>query len=318
MTTPLVSVCIVTFNHEHYIHDCVMSVVNQSRDIDLEIIVGDDQSADRTQVIVEQLAAEFPDLIRYCRNATRLGPTGNYLSLIEQSRGDFIAHLDGDDLWLPGKLAAQVTYLQQHSDCSAVYTNAIAIRDDGSNLGFFNNPQKKRFDLNHLMRRGNFLCLSSMLYRAELKPDVLAIPDPSIDYRIHLLFARRGDLGYINRHLVKYRVNSGSSILVHTNDKVRELYWDAITDVPRQSVGSRALNGCIAEFGRSVFFAALRRRDWGLFQYWLPKVMSYSSVGRTRMSLLVAAAILRVGAAEAAQVFRLLTSKRRARILYRR
>jgi len=318
VTTPLVSVCIVTFNHEHYIHDCVMSVVDQARDVALEIIIGDDVSEDSTQEIVEELATRYPTLIQYHRNRTRLGPAGNYLSLIERSRGRFVAHLDGDDLWLPGKLEAQVSYLQQHSDCSVVYSNALTIREDGTDLGFFNNRQKEKFDLEYLLMRGNFLCLSSMLYRAEFKADVLALPVPFIDYRVHLLLARKGDLGYINRHLLKYRVNSGSSILVNTNDVVRELYWDAISSVPRQSVSTGALNGCVAEFGRSVFFAALRRRNWRLFRTWLPVMMSFSPAGRVKMSLLVLAAIMRAGLFAAAQELRQITSRESIRILYRR
>lgn len=118
MSSPLVSVCIVTFNHEKYIHDCVMSVIGQAGDVDLEILVGDDLSTDGTQVIMESLAEEFPQLVRYRRNSMRLGPAGNYLSLIERSRGSLIAHLDGDDLWAPGKLKAQVDFMEKKSRLS--------------------------------------------------------------------------------------------------------------------------------------------------------------------------------------------------------
>lgn len=317
MNAPLVSVCLVTFNHEKYIHDCVMSVIAQADDVDLELLIGDDLSEDSTQAIVESLATRYPNLIRYCRNTSRLGPAANYLSLIDKVCGKFIAHLDGDDLWLPGKLSAQVAFLDQHPDCPAVYTNASTMRDDGTGLGLFNNSQQERININDLVVRGNFLCHSSVLYRATLKADVLPLPAPFIDYRIHLLLARHGDLGYINKTLVKYRVNSVGSMLIHSNDMVRELYWEALLSVPRSTVSEKALAGGIAEFGRSVFFNSLKKRNLSLLFKWFPEVIKCSPIGRPRMIMLMIAAIIRVGVQEAIQALRSLLGNKHSRILYR-
>ncbi len=318
MNAPLVSVCLVTFNHERYIHECIESVIAQAADVDMEVLIGDDQSEDSTQTIVEALATQYPDIIRYHRNATRLGPVGNYLSLTEKARGKFIAHLDGDDLWLPGKLAAQVAFLDKYPDCPAVYTNAFTILEDGTSLGLFNNPQQERFSIGDLVIRGNFLCHSSVLYRATLKPGVLALPAPFIDYRIHLLHAQHGDIGYLNEVLVKYRVNSTSSILVHSNDSVRELYWEALLDVPRTTVSDKALAGGIAEFGRSVFFNSLKKRDMSLVRKWFPEIIKVSPIGRAKMTVLMITAIIRVGVQELTQAARSILSSNYCRVLYRR
>ena len=317
MNSPLVSVCIVTFNHEKYIHDCVMSVVAQADQLDIEILIGDDRSGDSTQTIVAALVEQYPNIIRYYRNATRLGPVGNILSLAEKARGKFIAHLDGDDLWLPGKLAAQVAYLDQNPDCPAVYTNAFTISDDGTRIGLFNNRQKERFSISDLVARGNFLCHSSVLYRAALKPGVLALPAPFIDYRIHLLHARHGDVGYLNEALVKYRVNSATSMLIHSKDLVRELYWEALLDVPRTTVGDKTLAGAIAKFGKSVFFNSLKRRDISRLRKWLPEIMKASPIGRTRMAILLITAIIRGGVQYLIWATRLIRSDHYARVLHR-
>ena len=316
MNAPLVSVCLVTFNHETYIRDCVMSVIGQADDVDLEILIGDDLSEDGTQAIVEALATQFPSIVRYYRNTARLGPAGNYLSLIARARGKYIAHLDGDDLWLPGKLSAQVAYLDQHPDCPATYTNALTMRDDGASLGLFNNTQQERFNIDYLAIRGNFLCHSSVLYRATMQTDVLALPAPFIDYRIHLLLAGHGDLGYINETLAKYRVNSVGSMLIHSNDKVRELYWEALLNIPRSRVSEKALAGGIAEFGRSVFFSSLKKRNLSLLFKWFPKVIKCSPVGQPRMILLMTKAIIRVGAQELMRTLRSRFSDKYPRILY--
>lgn len=318
MSSPVVSVCIVTFNQEDYIRECIMSVVEQADDVEIEILVGDDRSNDGTQAIVESLAEQFPELIRYRRNPVQLGPLGNYQSLIEVSRGSLIAHLDGDDLWIRGKLAAQVQFLDEHPDCPAVYTNAYTIRDNGSSLGLFNNPLQGRFGLDDLVSRGNFLCHSSMVYRANLKQEVLGLPLPFIDYRIHLHHARHGEVGYLNDPLVKYRVQSSSSMLIHSNDTVRQLYWEALMDIPRSLVSSRALASGISEFGRSVFFASLRKGDMSLLRKWIPRVLSATPGGRVKAAYLMILAILRVGTGEIYEAMRSYFSAARPRVLYRR
>lgn len=318
MSFPLVSVCIVTFNQEKYIRECVMSVIAQADDVNIEVLIGDDLSEDSTQSILEELAAQYPSTIRYYRNATRLGPVGNYLSLAEKARGKFLAHLDGDDLWLPGKLVSQLRFLDQYPDCPAVYTNAFTILDDGSSLGLFNNPQRERLSIADLVVRGNFLCHSSVLYRAALKQGILELPAPFIDYRVHLYYARHGDIGYLNEALVKYRVNSASSILFHMNDSVRELYWEALLDVPRTKVSDQALAGGISEFGRSVFFSSLKKRDPSLMRKWFPEIMKASPTGRIRMMALLIAAIIRVGFQETVQVIRSVFNPKYLKVLYRR
>ena len=317
MSAPRVSVCIVTFNHEKYIRDCVMSVIRQAEDVDIEILVGDDQSSDGTRAIMESLAKEFPDLIRYRRNAQRLGPAGNYQSLIEDARGSLIAHLDGDDLWVPGKLAAQVAYLDQHGDCPAVYTNAVAIDDDGGRVGLFNNPQPERITIDALVARGNFLCHSSILYRAELKDGILAYSPPFIDYRIHIYCARHGDLGYLDEGLVEYRVNSLGSVLIHQNEDIRRQYWEALVDIPPGAVGEKALASGMSEFGRSVFFASLKKRDLSLLRTWVPRMTASSPAGRARALFLMIVAIARTGAIESYYALRSLFGDSQPKVIYR-
>jgi glycosyltransferase involved in cell wall biosynthesis len=318
MSAPAVSVCIVTFNQERYIRDCVMSVVQQAEDVDIEILVGDDRSSDGTQAIMESLAEQFPTLVRYRRNPEQLGPIGNYQSLIEVSRGSLIAHLDGDDLWVAGKLAEQIAFLNDHPDCPAVYTNAYTISEDGSSLGLFNNPQQDRIGLDYLVSRGNFLCHSSMIYRAKLKQEVLDLPLSCIDYRIHLRLARHGEIGYLNEPLVKYRVQSSSSMLIHSNDTVRQLYWEALMDVPQSLVSDKALTSGISEFGRSVFFASLKKGDVSLLRKWIPLALAAAPGGRVRALFLMLLAIVRVGARESYEAIRSYFNAARPRILYRR
>lgn len=283
MELPSISVCIVTYNHERYIHDCIMSVIAQVRDFDLEILVGDDCSADRTGSIVEALAQLYPQIIKYYKNEVQLGPSANYQNLISRASGVYIAHLDGDDYWLPGKLNNQFHFLQNNPACSAVYTNALCMQDDGNFIGVFNNPQPESFNLVYLLRRGNFLNHSSLVYRASLRGKILTW-DKFIDYRIHIHLAEQGLLGYINACGVVYRVGASTSMLVHQIDYVRECYWQAICELPIGLDDRFVALRAAADFLQRILFQAIQKKSFHLMLDWWIKVNSFH---RDRKSIII-------------------------------
>jgi glycosyltransferase involved in cell wall biosynthesis len=288
MTTPRVSVCIVTYNHERYIHDCIMTVIAQAQDVSLEILVGDDQSTDRTEEIVRGLAARFPELIRYFRHENRLGPGGNYQFLIRQVRGEYIAHLDGDDYWLPGKLAAQVSVLDNSPECVAAYTNAICVNDAGRMLGVFNNPLVDRFDLESLLRRGNFLNHSSLVYRAGFGDTICLWAPEFIDYRIHLLLAQHGQLAYLASPYVGYRVSSIGSMLADQHDRVKGLYWSAVHEALSLTNDKNVTISALAEFLSGALLRASQTENHEIFMRWWRMATREFKCNKLRLAFLIA------------------------------
>lgn len=317
---PKVSVCVVTYNHERYIRDCLMSVIAQSGDVSLEVLVGDDCSDDATAEIIKAVDKAHPGLIRYFKPEKRYGKgANNYLWMVPQARGEFIAYLDGDDYWLPGKLRQQVEFLEQNPHCCAVYTNALAVDVHGSPLGLFNNAQPSVIDLGYLLRGGNFLNHSSMLYRAELRDELLAIPvDSLLDYGIHLTYACRGKLGYLNQALTAYRVCSGGSMVANANERIRRLYWGSLQSLPADRVDTRDLGLGMAQFMRAVFFRGLRTRSLSLVVEWWPKILDGAPVGRFQMLTWACLSIFRVGLYELAGAVCSRINGSGMKILYRR
>ena len=187
-------------------------------------------------------------MIRYFRHAERLGRgSKNYQVLISKAKGQFIAHLDGDDFWLPGKLRRQIEILDAMSQLVAVYSNAIVVDDSGNLRGRFNKPLPLTFDLGFLLRKGNFLCHASLVYRSTFKSAVEKLTPPFLDYQIHLLLAQHGLLGYLNTDLVGYRV-SATSISVITGDDVRYHYWQAIKSIQKLPVLHHDIGSAMAQF----------------------------------------------------------------------
>lgn len=245
---PKVSVCVVTYNHVRYIQDCLMSALTQCVDVSLEILVGDDLSNDGTSEIIQSLKDKYPSLIRYFRHAERKGPLANYQFLIQKACGEYIAHLDGDDFWLPGKLRRQLAILEENANLIAVFSNAIVVDDNVILKGSFNGLMPEVFDLGFLLRRGNFICHASLVYRARVKESILKISTPCIDYQIHIQLAQQGGLGYINSALVGYRMASATSMSVLQADHVRDLYWQALLSIQKTPKINKDIGSAMAHF----------------------------------------------------------------------
>lgn len=112
---PLVSVIIPVFNCERFVAEALDSVLQQDYR-NLEVIAIDDGSTDATTAIVERYAPR----VRLLRQQN-LGPAAARNCGVRESRGKYVAFLDGDDVWLPGKLAAQVEHAELHPEHPIVF-----------------------------------------------------------------------------------------------------------------------------------------------------------------------------------------------------
>lgn len=295
-----------------------MSVLEQFVDADLEILIGDDCSDDGTSEIVAALSAAHPDVMRHIRHDPRLGAFANMQKLMCRANGDFVTRVDADDYWLPGKLERQLHYLIANPDCAAVYTNALTVDEAGSAIGQFNDVGDERFDLAAMLRRGNFLNNSSVMFRPQGKLAWLTAEKPQIDYRVHLMHAQNGFLAQIGEPLTAYRVNSTGSMVAHASERVRKMYWEAITSVPRELVTDEDFALGVTDLLRRVIFHALRTRHFGVLREWAQRAFDASPYGIIRTTLLVLCSIVRITFKELTGRFRRDADGRRLKVLYRR
>jgi glycosyltransferase involved in cell wall biosynthesis len=128
----LLSVLIITYNHEAYIGQALDSVVNFAFDI----VIGDDASTDKTRDICLAYAEKYPHLIRLMPAAANLGVVPNYIRTLTACRGKYVAHLDGDDYWTDAdKLQKQVNRLESDENLTACYTSRRVFREDWKENG---------------------------------------------------------------------------------------------------------------------------------------------------------------------------------------
>ena len=120
----MVSVVIPTYNRLSMVREAVASVRAQ-RGATVEIVVVDDGSSDDTAA---GLASEFRDALQVLRTANRGVAAARNLG-VAASRGDWIAFLDSDDLWLPDKVSAQLAFFESRPDADICQTQEIWIRN---------------------------------------------------------------------------------------------------------------------------------------------------------------------------------------------
>ena len=122
---PLVSVIIPTYNRAKYLRQCIESVLSQDYP-NLEIIVVDNGSTDNTPEIL----ASFGNKIK-CLKEEKGGASASRNKGLRAARGEFIAFLDSDDFYLPGKISLSVRKLQEDHSVSLVYTDYVRVNTKG-------------------------------------------------------------------------------------------------------------------------------------------------------------------------------------------
>lgn len=133
-TSPLVSVCIVTYNQASYICEALDSVLKQDVSFPYEIIVGDDGSDDDTPRLLRAYQQKHPERIRLNLHETNNGgipARDNMIANLRSARGTYIALLDGDDYWISDdKLQRQAAFLESHPDVSFSFHDAVQSAED--------------------------------------------------------------------------------------------------------------------------------------------------------------------------------------------
>ena len=213
---PLVSVVVASYNHAHFVADCLRSALSQGID-PLEIIVTDDGSTDST---AEQIAALANPRIHLHRFAQNRGACVALNDAIRRSRGRYIAVLNSDDLFLPGKLQRQLQHLQQNPQVGAVFGWPAFINEQGQPFddpahkdhAVFHQSNRSRHQwLRHFFDQGNALCHPTALIRREVyqtaglyDPRLAQVPD--LDQWIRVCM--RYDIHVLPEPLTAFRIRS--------------------------------------------------------------------------------------------------------------
>lgn len=225
---PKVSVCVITYNQARYLETCLQSILDQQTDFAFEIIVGDDCSTDGTQDILRDFAARYPDVIKPIFQPVNTGGGPNFADVHAAARGVYIAHVDGDDYTLPGKLKKQADYLDANPDCHIVW-HRVARQRDGEAPRMPGGPDVAVplvFTKADCLAIGSVAVHSSKMYRASLRAGYADKVKHQYDYELDLLQIEGGLGAVLPDVLGVYRI--GGAGLTSTSDSRSRQMLDAI------------------------------------------------------------------------------------------
>jgi glycosyltransferase involved in cell wall biosynthesis len=216
---PRVSVVVPVYNRGQYIHETISSVLAQTFQ-DFEVIAIDDGSKDESRAVLDA----FGTAIRVLEHPGRAnrGQSASINVGLQAARGEFIAILDSDDVWLPQKLASQVKYLDTHPDVGLVYGNGWAIDETGRRRYVIYGPEHREdSDANRVLMDCYFFLPTNSLVRGEVMRKA-GLFDESLraaqDHDMAIRIAEITRLAYINEQMFYYR-RHGDSISVKSADR---------------------------------------------------------------------------------------------------
>ncbi len=227
MERPMVSVWMITYNHEKYIRACLDSVVMQKTNFRFEVVIGEDCSTDGTKAIVREFENRFPEIIKPIYQKTNQGAYANSLKfVVPQLSGKYITPLEGDDYWTdPLKLQKQVDAMEADLSLSMVLTDAQK-SIDGKLVPFY--PGKlppEKFDLRQFLTDRHLVATCTvMLKRDAVEEAVRALANSDgkifhMDFFIWCIAGRQGQYRFLDIKTGVYRIHS-SSILRSTSRNI--------------------------------------------------------------------------------------------------
>ncbi len=214
---PLVSISMITYNHEKFIAQAIEGVLMQQVNFEYELVIGEDCSTDSTKDIVIGHQKKYGDKIKLILHEHNVGMQKNGVCTLNtclNSRAKYIAVCEGDDYWTdPHKLQKQVDFLEKNPDCSACFHNVNVLYEDTKEVThpFHLAPLKGFFCLEDVVLN-NFIPTCSTMFRNQLPNP---FPEwyysmPIGDWPLHILNAEHGNYGYLNEILGVYRVHKNS------------------------------------------------------------------------------------------------------------
>lgn len=215
--TSLVSVIVPTYNSAPYIVDAIESVLAQTYQ-NLEIIVIDDGSNDNARGVL----VPYRDKITYLYQENRGVSAARNLG-IGHAKGEYIAFLDADDIWLPGKLDRQMQFLEGNTNVALVFGDAelfdvnrtdIPCPEQRMSKSRLEERETPKDDVFELLLYGNFITTSTVMLRRSCLERVGGFDESlrSVEDRdLWLRIADKFCIGYIQAVLCRKRLH-GSNI----------------------------------------------------------------------------------------------------------
>jgi glycosyltransferase involved in cell wall biosynthesis len=219
MENPLISACVISYNHAGFIRQALESVAMQKIKFAMELIIADDCSTDGTVDIIEDFIKNYAGKVIFLKREKNIGAANNFIEMIGTARGKYIAYLEGDDYWAsPDKLQIQVDYLEANESVAISSHNSTILLNTGETYSFNRRdktfaaaPHQGIYSIEDYIIK-DFFHSSAIVYRRTALKDFPEWYKSAFggDYFLVLLLAMNGSIHYINETHSVYRINTNS------------------------------------------------------------------------------------------------------------
>ena len=266
----IVSVIIPVYNRKDMISDAVESVLSQTYK-DLEVVVIDDGSTDNTVEEIKKIKDPRIVLLK----AEHKGPYHARNMGIKKSKGDFIAFLDSDDMWLPEKLEKQMKQFEKNKEVFLVFTDRFVFRDKNNDYSLENDvkTEEKKILNSHYkeLLKMNYIVTSSVVVKRQVFDDLgffIEEKRGDLDYNMWLRVARKYKISYISEPLVLYKVHEKRMTekrLDRINDKkyvyeIEEKWCNENNLKEEIAIINKAKSEDLKEYFMNAFFTSRNRK----------------------------------------------------------
>ena len=211
----VVSVVMITYKHEEYLADAINGVLMQECDFDVELIIADDCSPDRTKEVVEGFQSHKNyHWIKYIRHAKNRGMMSNLIWAFSYAKGIYIAICEGDDYWTDKtKLQRQVDILESDRSLIGCFHNVemryeSALKQSHAQISLTDRERYTKFDIS----KNNIIPTLSIVFRNIAIPEIHTkefLRFSFGDWPLFLLLLRNGDFYYIPNIMGVRLINKG-------------------------------------------------------------------------------------------------------------
>lgn len=164
----LVSVFMITYNHEQFIRQALDGILMQQCNFKYEIVVGEDCSTDNTRSILLEYKSKYPDQLNLLLHNKNIGAMNNQIATMEACKGKYIAICEGDDYWTdPLKLQKQVEALETNSLAVICFHKMKKLFQDGTTIPQDTSLFHKGINVRASIFSINYIATLTVMFRRE-------------------------------------------------------------------------------------------------------------------------------------------------------
>lgn len=290
MTSPVVSVWMIAYNHGQYLAQAIESVLAQQTSFPFDIVIGEDCSPDNSREICLAYQTKYPDKIKLLLPEKNIGLHRNVVNTMLACTGKYIALCEGDDYWSdPHKLQKQFDFLEANPDYVMC---AHDVYDYVQDTGEFLQPSHQHpdtFGVDYIIAQDWFMRTNTLFFRNGFAEGWASFPEfffkaYSTDYILQCIIARHGKVHWDAAIMAVYRRHAGGITNVNTELQIKrvKMEMDVLNNINSMCEGryktqvrqhiSRNSTALLVLYGRLLRRSPTKTMYWWEIIKLLPKL----------------------------------------------